>query len=62
MVSDARKRATNKFIKEKTRRFTLQCHKQTDADIIELLESQENYNGYLKSLLRRELRNTGELD
>ena len=55
-------RATNKYIKNHTRRFTLQCNNDTDADIIELLESQENYNGYLKSLLRRELRNTGELD
>lgn len=45
-------RATNRYIKKSTRRFTLQCHKEFDADIIELLEAQDNYNGYLKKLLR----------
>ena len=60
MVSDARIRATNKFIKEKTRRFTIQCHKEYDKDIIELLESKPNYNAYLKDLIRRELRDTSK--
>lgn len=54
-TSAARQQATNKFIKNHTRRFTLQCHKEHDADIIEFLESQGNYNGYLKELLRKEI-------
>ena len=60
MVSEARKRATNKFIKEKTRRFTLQCHKEHDKEIIEFLEAQPNFNAYIKDLIRRELRDAGE--
>lgn len=60
MVSEAKKRASVKYIKEKTRRFTLQCHKEMDADIISFLESQPNYNGYLKALIRRELGNSPE--
>lgn len=57
-VPPSRIRATNKYIKSKTRRFTLQCHVIYDADIIKLLESQDNYNGYLKELLRREASRT----
>lgn len=54
-VSESKIRATNKYIKTHMRRFTLQCHTVYDEDIIKLLESQENYNGYLKQLLRREV-------
>lgn len=48
----ARVKATSNYIKNHTRRFTLQCNKETDADIIEFLESKDNYNAYLKELIR----------
>lgn len=49
--------ATNKYIKNHTRRFTLQCNKETDADIIEFLESSGNFNKIMKELVRKEIEN-----
>ena len=54
-VSAAQQQAVNRYVKKAMRRFTLQCHREYDADIIAFLESKGNYNGYLKELLRREL-------
>ncbi|ANE22423.1 hypothetical protein AAY81_04005 [Denitrobacterium detoxificans] len=51
----ARTRATTKYIKEHTRRFTLQCHREYDADIIAFLESKGNCTAYLKGLIRAEI-------
>ena len=55
MPTPAQNAAKNKYIKKAMRRFTLQCHREYDADIIEFLEGKENYNGYLKELLRKEI-------
>ena len=56
----ARNRAQSNYIRNHTRRFTLQCHNEYDADIIEFLESKDNYTAYLKELLRRELGNNSK--
>ena len=55
-TSQAQARATNKYIKNHTRRFTLQCNKDTEADIIEYLESADNYNLLLKELIREKIK------
>lgn len=52
MVTTAQVEATKKYIKNHTRRFTLQCNKETDADVIEYLESSGNYNKLLKAIIR----------
>ena len=38
-----------------TRGFHLKCHIVHDADIIAALEAQENKNGYIKDLIRRDI-------
>ncbi len=55
-TSQAQSRATNKYIKNHTRRFTLQCNKDTEADIIEYLESADNYNQLLKEMIREKIK------
>lgn len=55
-TSQAQLRATNKYIKNHTRRFTLQCNKDTEADIIEYLESADNYNQLLKEMIREKIK------
>jgi hypothetical protein len=60
MPSAAQNKATTQYVKKHMRRFTLQCHKEYDADVIAFLESKDNYNGYLKELLRRELVKEGK--
>ena len=43
-----------------TRKFSLKLSKNTDADIIEFLESQENMQWYLRELIRQDMKNRGE--
>lgn len=42
-------------VKRNGKQYLLQLRKSTDSDIIEKLESQENKNGYLKTLIRNDL-------
>lgn len=55
MVSEAKKRANEKWDKENIRRFALKVAKNTEKDILEKLESQENVNGYIKRLIREDI-------
>ena len=50
----------SKFDEEKRngKQYLLQLRKSADSDIIEKLESQENKNGYLKSLIRNDITNS----
>lgn len=51
-MTEAQKRASAKYDLTNTRMFTLKLNKQTDADLIELLESCINVQGFLKDLMR----------
>ena len=42
-------------VKRNGKQYLLQLRKSTDSDIIEKLESQENKNGYLKTLIRNDI-------
>ena len=42
-------------VKRNGKQYLLQLRKSTDSDIIEKLESQENKNGYLKTLIRSDI-------
>ena len=55
MATPAQVKATSNYIKNHTRRYTLQCNKETDADIIEFLDSAPNYTKLLKELIRKEI-------
>lgn len=57
MAKPSQVKATNNYIKNHTRRFTLQCNKETDADIIEYLESAPNYTELLKEIIREKISN-----
>ena len=60
MASEAKKRANAKYDKEHTQAIMLKLNKQTDADVLAMLESVENRQGYIKELVRRDLRGNGE--
>lgn len=51
--------ATNRYVKNHCRRFTLQCNKETEGDIIEFLEAADNYNALLKRVIREEIGRRG---
>ena len=57
MVSEAKKRAQLKYDRNNTKQVILKLNSKTDADVIGKLESVGNKQGYLKGLIRGNLRN-----
>lgn len=56
MRSEALKRASKKYDQEKTKAVTLKFNKMTDADILKQLESCTNKQGYIKELIRKDIK------
>lgn len=54
MTSDAQKRADRKYKREKTRQLCLRFY-PADAEAWAFLSEQENRQGYVKELIRREM-------
>lgn len=54
----AQMRATNNFIRNHTKRYTIQCHNEYDADIIAHLATKDNYTSYIKDLIRKDIEKT----
>ena len=52
MATEAQKRATLKYDAENTVQIKMKLNRVTDADILELLDRQENKQGFIKQLLR----------
>ena len=56
MASKAQVKASNKYDKENTRQISVRLNKKTDADILEHLETVESKQGYIKELIRRDMK------
>lgn len=48
--------AQARWDKENVRRVVLKLVRTTDADILEWMESKENMQGYLKNLIREDMK------
>ncbi len=57
MVSEAKKKAQLRYDKKNTKQIILKLNTKSDADIIGKLEEVGNKQGYLKDLVRGNLRN-----
>ena len=58
MVSEAQKRANQRY-KERTRvQFNMDLNRETESDIIDWLESQDSKRGAVKELIRKAIRET----
>lgn len=55
-VSEAQKRAQAKYDKANTKQVMLKLNKTTDADILEVLDQTPNVQGYIKQLIRDDIR------
>lgn len=55
-TTTAQKAASERYDRENTIRIALKLNKKTDADIIAHLERQENRQGYIKKLIRDDMR------
>ena len=60
-TSEARRRATRKYNDAKTVGVSLRLNRGSDADIIEHLETIQNKQGYIKSLIRQDINKSGSL-
>lgn len=56
MTSNAQSRASAKYDKENTKSVMLKLNRLYDADILCLLDSKENKQGYIKELIRNDMR------
>lgn len=48
-------KAANAYHKRASRQYHLELHKENDADIINKLETVDNKQGYIKTLIRRDI-------
>lgn len=48
-----RTKAANAYHKRASKQYHLELHKENDADIIRKLETVDNKQGYIKTLIRR---------
>ena len=60
MVSEAKKAAIARYDAKTAKKYGLKLNINTDADIIEYLAEQSNFQGYIKELIRKDLKNRGE--
>lgn len=58
-MNKAQIKAVNKFNKEKTRCIQIRLNKSTDADILEQLEKVPSKMGYIKQLIREDMKKNG---
>jgi hypothetical protein len=56
MATEAQKRAVKKYDKENVKGVFLKLNKNTDKDILEKLWSEENVQGYIKGLIREDIK------
>ena len=61
MATEAQRRASAKYDKNHTRSVLLKFNTSSDADILARLDEVENKQGYIKGLVRRDIRGTGEI-
>jgi hypothetical protein len=57
MATKAQSRASAKYDKAHTKGIYLKLNLETDKDIIEYLEEVENVQGYIKTLIRKDMDN-----
>lgn len=55
-MTEAQKKASSKYQKEKTKVYTFKLTYSSDSDLIELLDSQENKQGFIKQCLKKEVK------
>lgn len=49
-------KAANAYHKRASRQYHLELHKENDADIINKLETVDNKQGYIKTLIRYDIK------
>ena len=58
-LTDAKRKAIQKYDAANTKQFHLKLNTKTDADIIDRLGQEENVQGYIKELIRSDIKSRG---
>lgn len=56
MVTDAQKQASARYDAACTKQIKLKLNTKTDADILDLLNRKDNMQGYIKTLIREDIK------
>lgn len=56
MPTEAQRKASAKYDAANTKTYAVKLNRNTDADIISKLESEENVQGYIKGLIREDIK------
>ena len=56
-ASDNKKAYDLKYEKNNMRQVKLNINRKTEADLLEWIEKQDNIQGYIKSLIRKDMEN-----
>ena len=59
MATEGQKRAKERYDKKNTVQLHFKLNKRTDADILEHLKRIGNKQGYVKALIRKDMRKLG---
>jgi len=59
MVTDAQRKAQARYDRANTKQVLLKLNRNTDGDILERLQQVGNVQGYIKSLIRRDIAESG---
>lgn len=59
MVSEAQKRASAKYDAKATTRISLKFNLVHDSDILDKLDKVDNKQGYIKNLIREDIKKDG---
>ena len=54
MASKAQSRATNKYNKKTYKQYAFRLNLENDADVIRVLDAQENKADFIRQLIRKE--------
>lgn len=57
MVSDAQRRASRKYDQANTKNYPIKINRKTESEIFNHLERCENVNGYIKELIKQDMKN-----
>lgn len=58
MVSESQKRAVARYDAKNTKQVMLKLNLKTDADILGWLKQTDNVQGYIKELIREDMKKT----
>ena len=54
-LTEAKREAIKRYDAKNTKQIHLKLNRNTDAELIRWLEDQENVQGYIKSLIKRDM-------